>query len=213
VVLFFADDLAFYTYHRVHHEVRLFWAQHVVHHSSQHFNLSTALRQQWVLMTELPFWIPLALMGFSPAMIVGMHAVSLIYQYWIHTEAIGKLPRWFEFFFNTPSHHRVHHGSNPQYLDRNYGGILIIWDRMFGSFEPEGERVKYGLTKNIHTFNPFKVFAHEWIAIWRDVRGADNWRDRFGYAFRGPGWQPGSAEDKRETEREKPPSQPPKIAA
>jgi sterol desaturase/sphingolipid hydroxylase (fatty acid hydroxylase superfamily) len=203
LALFLADDFAFYWYHRIHHEVRLFWAQHVVHHSSQHFNLSTALRQQWVLMTELPFWIPLALVGFSPAMIVGMHAVSLMYQYWIHTEAIGKLPRWYEFFFNTPSHHRVHHGSNPQYLDRNYGGILIIWDRMFGSFEPEGERVRYGLTKNIHTFNPFKVFAHEWLAIWRDVRGAENWHDRLGYMFRGPGWQPGSTVDKRETERER----------
>jgi sterol desaturase/sphingolipid hydroxylase (fatty acid hydroxylase superfamily) len=199
--LFLCDDLAFYWYHRVHHEVRLFWAQHVVHHSSQHFNLSTALRQQWVLMTELPFWAPLALLGFTPAMIVGMHAVSLMYQYWIHTETIRKLPRWYEFIFNTPSHHRVHHGSNAQYLDRNYGGILIIWDRIFGSFEPEGERVKYGLTKNIHTFNPLKVFAHEWIAIWRDVRGAKSRRERLGYMFRGPGWSP-DGDDRREAERE-----------
>jgi sterol desaturase/sphingolipid hydroxylase (fatty acid hydroxylase superfamily) len=201
-LLFLADDLAFYWYHRIHHEVRLFWAQHVVHHSSERFNLSTALRQQWLLMTELPFWAPLALLGFQPAMIVGMHAVSLMYQYWIHTEAVRKLPRWYEAVFNTPSHHRVHHGSNHQYLDRNYGGILIVWDRLFGSFEPEGERVVYGLTKNIRTHNPLKVFAHEWIAIWRDVRAADAWRDRLGYVFRGPGWSPGSTEDRRELERE-----------
>ncbi|MFY9265706.1 MAG: sterol desaturase family protein [Solirubrobacterales bacterium] len=204
ILLFFADDFAFYWYHRVHHEVRLFWAQHVVHHSSERFNLSTALRQQWVLMTELPFWAPLALLGFSPAMIVGMHAVSLMYQYWIHTEAIGKMPRWYESVFNTPSHHRVHHGSNPQYLDRNYGGVLIIWDRIFGSFEPEGDRVVYGLTKNIHSYNPLKVFAHEWIAIWRDVRAAPTWRRKFGHMFRGPGWTPDSDEDKRELEREAP---------
>jgi sterol desaturase/sphingolipid hydroxylase (fatty acid hydroxylase superfamily) len=202
LVLFLCDDFAFYSYHRIHHEVRLFWAQHVVHHSSQHFNLSTALRQQWVLMTELPFWLPLAFLGFTPAMIVGMHAVSLMYQYWIHTETIRKLPRWYEFIFNTPSHHRVHHGSNAEYLDRNYGGILIIWDRMFGSFEPEGARVKYGLTKNIHTFNPLKVFAHEWQAIWRDVRSADTFREKAGYMFRGPGWTPAGGEDKRELERE-----------
>ncbi len=190
VALLLADDFAFYWYHRIHHEVRFFWAQHVVHHSSQHFNLSTALRQPWVLMTELPFWIPLALAGFSPAMIVGMHAVSLIYQYGIHTETIDRLPRPVELVFNTPSHHRVHHGSNPQYLDRNYGGILIIWDRLFATFEPEDERVRYGLTKNIHTFNPLKVVSHEWIAIWRDVRAAKNWRERAGYVLRGPGWQP-----------------------
>ncbi|MGH2905880.1 MAG: sterol desaturase family protein, partial [Solirubrobacterales bacterium] len=107
-----------------------------------------------------------------------------------------------EFVFNTPSHHRVHHGSNAQYLDRNYGGIMIIWDRIFGSFEPEGDRVKYGLTKNIHSFNFGRVFAHEWVALWKDVRGARTWRDRFGYVFRGPGWIPGSETDKRELVRE-----------
>ncbi|HEV7917955.1 MAG TPA: sterol desaturase family protein [Solirubrobacterales bacterium] len=205
--LFLADDFAFYWYHRIHHEVRLFWAQHVVHHSSERFNLSTALRQQWLLMTELPFWAPLAILGFQPAMIVGMHAVSLMYQYWIHTEAIKKMPRWFEAVLNTPSHHRVHHGSNEQYLDRNYGGILIIWDRIFGSFEPEGERVKYGLTKNIHTHNPLKVFSHEWVAIWRDVRAADTWRERFGYMFRGPGWSPDGEGDRRERERDREPAE------
>lgn len=203
LLLFLADDIFFYWYHRTHHEIRLLWAQHVVHHSSRHFNLSTALRQQWVPMTELPFLIPLALLGFSPVMIVGMQAVSLIYQYWIHTETIEKLPRWYEFIFNTPSHHRVHHGANHQYLDRNYGGVLIIWDRLFGSFEPEGEKVVYGLTKNIHSFNPLRVFSHEWVAIWKDMRAGGSWRRRLGYVFRGPGWTPDGAEDRRELERER----------
>lgn len=189
-LLFVADDLAFYWYHRVGHRVRIAWASHVVHHSSEHYNLSTALRQPWVPMTALPFWLPLALLGFAPWMILGMQAVSLIYQFGLHTERIGKLPRPIEFVFSTPSHHRVHHGANEQYLDKNYGGILILWDRLFGTFEPEGERVRYGLTTNIGTFNPVKVATHEWQAIWADVRSAESWRDRAGYALRGPGWRP-----------------------
>jgi hypothetical protein len=115
---------------------------------------------------------------------------NLIYQFWIHTERIGHLPRWYEAVFNTPSHHRVHHGAQQQYLDRNYGGELIIWDRIFGTFEPEGERVRYGLTKNINTFNPVRVNFHEYIAIWNDLRHSGSWRDRLGVLFRGPGWRP-----------------------
>jgi len=122
VLLFFADDFAYYWFHRIHHEVRVFWASHVVHHSSQHYNLSTALRQTWTPMTALPFWAGLALLGFQPWMILTQQAISLIYQFWIHTERIGRLPAPIEFVFNTPSHHRVHHGSNELYLDRNYGG-------------------------------------------------------------------------------------------
>ena len=190
VLLFFADDLAYYWFHRISHEVRVFWASHVVHHSSQHYNLSTALRQTWTPMTALPFWIPLALAGFEPWMILTQQAVSLIYQFWIHTERIGRLPRAIEYVFNTPSHHRVHHGSNDVYLDRNYAGILIVWDRLFGSFQGEEEPVRYGLTKNIETFNPTRVAFHEWIDIGRDVRRARSWRDRLGYMLRGPGWQP-----------------------
>ncbi len=196
VLLFFADDLAYYWFHRVSHEVRVFWGSHVVHHSSEHFNLSTALRQTWVPMTYVPFWIPLALLGFAPWMILLQQSVSLIYQFWIHTERIRTMPRWFEAVFNTPAHHRVHHGANQQYLDKNYAGILIIWDRLFGTFEPEGERVRYGLTKNIKTFNPVRAAFHEYIAIWHDVRGARNWHDRMGYMFGGPGWQP-DGHDKR----------------
>lgn len=189
VLLFFADDLAFYCYHRCHHRIRLFWASHVVHHSSEHYNLSTALRQDWSPFTGSMFWMPLGLF-FEPWMIVLAMSWNLLYQFTLHTEAIDKLPRPIEFVFNTPSHHRVHHGSQEQYLDRNYAGILIIWDRMFGSFEPEGERVRYGLTTNIETFNPVRVAYGEFANIWRDVKGADSWRHRLNYAFRGPGWKP-----------------------
>ena len=217
VLLFFLDDFAYYWFHRVSHEVRLFWGSHVVHHSSQHFNLSTALRQTWVPMTYFPFWIPLALMGYRPWMIFTQQSISLIYQFWIHTEKIGKLPRPIEFIFNTPSHHRVHHGSQHQYLDKNYAGILIIWDRMFGTFEPEGERVRYGLTKNLTTFNPAKVAFHEYRSIRDDVRGANSWRERFGYVFGGPGWTPDHLADRRELEREVPdeprPAQAPPLGA
>jgi len=191
VLLFFLDDFAYYWFHRISHEVRLFWASHVVHHSSQHFNLSTALRQTWVPMTYFPFWMPIALLGYPPWMIFTMQAVSLMYQFWIHTERIGELPRPVEFVFNTPSHHRVHHGANDIYLDRNYAGILIIWDRMFGTFRGEEEKVQYGLTKNIGTFRPLMVAFHEYRAMWRDVRSADNWHDRLGYVFGGPAWRPG----------------------
>jgi sterol desaturase/sphingolipid hydroxylase (fatty acid hydroxylase superfamily) len=199
VLLFFGDDLCYYTYHRAHHRIRLFWATHVVHHSSQHYNLSTALRQDWTPFSSIFFWAPLALLGFQPWMILLAISWNLLYQFWIHTEKIHRLPSWYEAVLNTPSHHRVHHGANEQYLDRNYAGILIIWDRMLGTFEPEGERVRYGLTRNIETFNPVRVAWHEFAAIWRDVRAARTWRDRLGYTFRGPGWEPAQAREKRET--------------
>lgn len=190
IALFVADDFVYYWYHRTHHTIRVFWASHVVHHSSQYYNLSTALRQPWTPFTSLPFWLPLAFLGFAPWMIVLQQAVSLVYQFFIHTERVGKLWRPVEFIMNTPSHHRVHHGSNSAYLDTNYGGILIVWDRLFGTFTPEGERPVYGLTKNIDTFNPVRVATHEFVSIWRDLRTARSWRHRFGYVFGGPGWTP-----------------------
>ena len=204
VALFFADDLAYYWFHRVSHENRVFWASHVVHHSSRHYNLSTALRQSWVPMTYLPFWLPLLLVGFAPWMVLLAQSWSLIYQFGLHTERIGKLPWPLEAVLNTPSHHRVHHGANEQYLDRNYGGILIIWDRLFGTYEPEdgahaaeggGSGVLYGLTKNIETFNPVRVAFHEYIALWRDVRRAPTWRERAGHVWHGPGWVPAAAQE------------------
>ncbi|HEX4109692.1 MAG TPA: sterol desaturase family protein [Solirubrobacteraceae bacterium] len=190
VALFFADDFSYYWYHRASHRIRIFWATHVVHHSSQRYNLSTALRQPWTPFDNIIFWAWEPLVGFKPWMVFLAQSWNLLYQFWIHTETIGSLPRPIEAIFNTPSHHRVHHGSQSQYLDRNYAGILIIWDRLLGTFEPEGERVRYGLTKNIDTFNPVRAAFHEYGAIWRDVRGARRWRDRVGYLVRGPGWQP-----------------------
>jgi sterol desaturase/sphingolipid hydroxylase (fatty acid hydroxylase superfamily) len=190
VLLFFADDLAYYWFHRVSHESRVFWASHVVHHSSQHYNLSTALRQTWVPMTYLPFWLPLPLLGFEPWMVLLAQSWSLIYQFWIHTERIQRFPRWIEGIFNTPSHHRVHHGMNHRYLDKNYGGILIVWDRVFGTWEPESERVRYGLTKQLETMHPVKVAFHEYVALWGDVRAARGLRTRLNVLFRGPGWSP-----------------------
>jgi sterol desaturase/sphingolipid hydroxylase (fatty acid hydroxylase superfamily) len=190
VLLFFADDLAYYWFHRVSHESRVFWASHVVHHSSQHYNLSTALRQTWVPMTYLPFWLPLPLLGFEPWMVLLAQSWSLIYQFFLHTERVRRLPRWAEAVLNTPSHHRVHHGSNQIYLDRNYGGILVIWDRLFGTFEPEGERVRYGLTRNLETHNPVRVAFHEYIDLWRDVRAVPGARPKLEVLLRGPGFTP-----------------------
>ena len=190
VLLFFADDFSYYWFHRISHESRGFWASHVVHHSSQHYNLSTALRQTWVPMTYFPFWLWMPAVGFEPWMVLLAQAWSLIYQFWIHTERIRRLPIWFEAIFNTPSHHRVHHGVNDQYLDRNYGGILIIWDRLFGTYEPEGERVRYGLTTQLRSYRPIQVAFHEYIAMWHDIRRAPRIRDKLGVVFRGPGWRP-----------------------
>jgi sterol desaturase/sphingolipid hydroxylase (fatty acid hydroxylase superfamily) len=194
VLLFFADDLSYYWFHRVSHESRLFWGSHVVHHSSERYNLSTALRQTWVPMTYFPFWAWMPLVGFPVWMILLAQAWSLIYQFWIHTERIRRLPRWFEAIFNTPSHHRVHHGSNDAYLDRNYAGILIIWDRLFGTWTEETEPVRYGLTKNIRTSRPTRVAFHEYAALWHDLKRVPRWRERVGLLYHGPGWRPATLE-------------------
>ncbi|NGN64205.1 sterol desaturase family protein [Streptomyces sp. A7024] len=188
-----AQDFCYYWSHRGHHVVRLLWASHVVHHSSRKFNLSTALRQPWTSATSWPFYLPMILCGVHPAALAFCSSVNLVYQFWIHTERIGRLPRPVEYVLNTPSHHRVHHASQGNYLDRNFGGILIVWDRLFGSFEPEREPCAYGLTKNITTFNPLRVATHEYAAIARDVRAAGDWRERAARVFRGPGWQPSAA--------------------
>ena len=193
VLIFFADDLAYYWFHRISHECRLFWASHVVHHSSQHYNLSTALRQTWSggFYTFI-FWLWLPLLGFHPAMILLQMSISLLYQFWIHTEAIHKMPIWFEAVFNTPSHHRVHHGSNPLYLDRNHAGILIIWDKLFGTFQPEleEEKVVYGLVKNINTYNPIKIAFIEWVDMFKDAfSGQKSLINRLLYLVKPPGWK------------------------
>ncbi len=185
-----AQDFCYYWSHRSHHVIRVLWACHVVHHSSQRFNLSTALRQPWTSFTSWLFYLPMAAVGIHPAVIAFCGSINLVYQFWIHTERIDKMWRWFEFAFNTPSHHRVHHGAQGDYLDRNFGGVLIIWDRLFGSFAPETERVIYGLTKNIETYNPLRVAYHEYAAIARDVWHAKRWRDRLNHLIRPPGWTP-----------------------
>jgi sterol desaturase/sphingolipid hydroxylase (fatty acid hydroxylase superfamily) len=191
LLLFFLDDFSYYWFHRMNHEVRLLWAGHVNHHSSQYLNLATALRQGvGERLHKFLFWLWLPLLGFDPLMILTMIGINLFYQFWIHSPAIGKLHPAIEAVFNTPSHHRVHHGSNTRYLDRNHGGVLIIWDRLFGTFSPESddEPVNYGLTSNIESYNPWIVLSHEYAAILRDLKRADKWRDRLRYLLLAPGW-------------------------
>jgi sterol desaturase/sphingolipid hydroxylase (fatty acid hydroxylase superfamily) len=183
-------DLLYYWEHRFMHEVRLFWAHHVTHHSSQRYNLSTALRQPWSPFLVVWVFAPMPLLGYSTATTRRAGQLNLLYQYWIHTEVVDRLPALAEKVLNTPSHHRVHHGANKQYIDKNYGGILIVWDKLFGTFEPELRRVKYGLTKNIRTFHPIKVGYHEFVDIARDVRRSRSLRQALGHVFGPPGWQP-----------------------
>jgi sterol desaturase/sphingolipid hydroxylase (fatty acid hydroxylase superfamily) len=189
-LLIVAEDFCYYWFHRAHHEVRLLWAAHVNHHSSQRYNLSTALRQSWTTPFTGPlFWLPLPLIGFDPVMILTAQAISLVYQFWIHTEHIDRLGP-LEWIFNTPSHHRVHHGSNPEYLDRNHGGILIIWDRLFGTFEKERAPVHYGLTTNIETYNPIRIAFHEWGAMLRDAWKSRSVGTALAVLVRSPAWRP-----------------------
>lgn len=199
---FVLDDLAYFFSHWFMHRVRWGWASHVIHHSSQHYNLSTALRQTWTGFFSLTwtFRLPLFLIGFHPAMVFFCVGINLIYQFWIHTEAVGRLPRWVEAVMNTPSHHRVHHATNPRYLDRNYAGVFIVWDRMFGTFEPErdDERPRYGIVKNLGTFNVVWAAFHEWIGIARDLRSAKNWCERWRYVAGPPGWSPDGSRDTAE---------------
>jgi sterol desaturase/sphingolipid hydroxylase (fatty acid hydroxylase superfamily) len=185
-----AWDFIYYWNHRLMHEARYLWAIHVVHHSSERFNLSTALRQP--VADSFGTFVPysaLCYLGVRPSLIEQARGVNLLYQFWIHTDLIPKLGK-FEELFNTASHHRVHHGRNRRYIDRNHGSILILWDRLFGTFEreDEAEPVIYGLTKNIHTDNPVTIATHEYKDILRDVADSDNWADRLSFVVRGPGW-------------------------
>lgn len=202
LLLFVVEDLCYYAFHRASHEIRFFWAAHINHHSSQHYNLSTALRQSWTTPFTGPlFWLPLPLLGFPPWMVLTQQAISLLYQYWIHTEAIRRVG-WLEHVFNTPSHHRVHHGANPRYLDRNHAGILIIWDKLFGTFEPESEPVRYGLTTNITSHHPVHIAFHEWRAIGADLRRARSLREALLYVFGPPGWSPDGSRKTSRQQRE-----------
>jgi len=188
---FVLDDLKYYWVHRAGHRIRWMWAAHVNHHSSQHYNLSTALRQTWTgsFTFGLLFALPLVLLGFHPVMLGIVGGFNLIYQFWIHTEAIDRMPRWFEAVMNTPSHHRVHHATNPRYLDRNYAGVFIIWDKMFGTFEAErhDEQIRYGIVKQLGSFNLLWSVFHEWIGMITDIVRAP-WRHKLSYLLREPGW-------------------------
>ena len=203
VLAFVIDDFAYYVFHRMAHRVRWFWASHVIHHSSQHYNLSTALRQTWTGFISLGFLfrLPLAFIGFPPPMLVFVAGLNLVYQFWIHTEVVGKCPRWFEAVMNTPSHHRVHHATNPRYLDKNYAGVFIIWDRMLGTFTPErdDDRPIYGIVHNLGSFNLIWAAFHEWVGIARDVWAAPTVRAKLNYMIKPPGWSHDGSRDTSET--------------
>lgn len=188
-----AQDFVYYWKHRAAHRVRWFWSAHVVHHSSEHYNLTTALRQPWNnhITGHVMLSTPLVLIGIHPLLLAFVSALNLLYQFWIHTEAINKMPRWFEYIFNTPSHHRAHHATNPRYLDSNFAGIFITWDRMFGSFVPEqeGEPITYGIVKPVGTFNPVKIAFVEMVNIFKDMGGRGlTLTQRLGYMFAPPGY-------------------------
>jgi alkylglycerol monooxygenase len=190
IVLFLGVDCAYYWFHRIAHEYNAPWAGHVVHHSSEEYNLAVALRQgtfqgvfSWV------FYLPLALLGYPPAWFAAMSSFDTLYQFWIHTRLIGKLGP-LEWVLNTPSHHRVHHGRNPKYLDKNYAGTLIVWDRMFGTFKAEEEEPVYGLTKPLESWNPLWANLHVWRDLCRDAWLAPRWVDKVRIWFMPQGWRP-----------------------
>jgi alkylglycerol monooxygenase len=186
VILFFVDDLAYYVFHRVSHESRLFWNFHVVHHSSEQYNLSVAVRQSWFSgILHWIFYAPVMLLGFAPWMFALMHGFNLIYQFWIHTKTVKRLGP-LEWVLNTPSHHRVHHGVNEQYLDKNYAGVLIIWDRLFGSFIEEEEEPRYGIIKPLKSYNPLWINTHGWVEMWHAIKRQVGFRAKLRCVFASP---------------------------
>lgn len=192
--LFLLQDFCYYWFHRAHHRIRCMWASHVVHHSSQSLNLSTAFRQSFTypLSGMWLFWVPIVLIGFEPELVLGSVLLSLAYQFFIHTQTIGTLGP-LEWILNTPSHHRVHHARNPEYIDRNYAGVLIIWDRLFGTFVKERDdiQIDYGITRQIHSYNPLYLTLHEWGDMFKDVfSGHKTLWQRLGHIWRAPEWQP-----------------------
>lgn len=191
LIAFIIGDFKYYWSHRLAHRIRWWWMAHVVHHSSEHYNLTTALRQPWTnhITGAVIMSMPMVWLGFHPLLVGFVGALNLLYQFWIHTETIDKCPKWFEAIFNTPSHHRVHHGRNPQYLDRNYAGTLIIWDKLFGTFEPEGERPDYGIITPVRSYNPVRIAFNELVNIFKDVsRPGLSMSQRFRYIVYPPGY-------------------------
>lgn len=208
LLCFLLVDLAYYASHRIAHTVRWFWASHVVHHSSEHYNLSIAVRQGWtgLLSIDLPFRLLLFFIGFPPPMLLLCIGLNLVYQFWIHTETIGRLPRWIEAVMNTPAHHRIHHATNPRYLDRNFAGVFIVWDRLFGTFEAErvGDTPRYGIVTPVGSFNPIRVAFHEWQSIGQDVLTAPGLSNKLGYMWRAPGWYHDGKRDTSGTQEPRP---------
>ncbi|MEN9509067.1 MAG: hypothetical protein RLZZ621_1630 [Gemmatimonadota bacterium] len=193
VAAFVAVDFAYYWFHRLSHEVNVLWAGHIVHHSSEEYNLAVALRQSAVGgLLSWVFYVPLAVLGMSWTQFAVCYALNLVYQFWIHTRAIGRLPAWCEAVLNTPSHHRVHHGVDPEYQDRNYAGVFIVWDRWFGTFTPERQEPVYGLTSPLRSWNPLWAQVHHYVAIARRVWRTPSWRDRWHVVFGSPAWRPAS---------------------
>ena len=191
VLCFLLVDHQYYWFHRLSHEINFIWASHVPHHSSEEYNLTVALRQGAIQgLFSFPFYIPLALLGFPFVMFVVLSQLNTLYQFWIHTREMGKLWRPFEFIFNTPSNHRVHHGINPQYIDKNHAGTLMIWDRMYGTFVDEDEPVVYGITNPLNTWSPLWAQTHYWVEIFRLSMAAPRWRDKILVWFKEPGWMP-----------------------
>ncbi|HWB65139.1 MAG TPA: sterol desaturase family protein [Chitinophagales bacterium] len=191
VLLFFAVDFFYYWFHRLAHEISFMWGSHVVHHQSEEYNLTVALRQAWYQGAfSFVFYLPLAVLGFDPVMFIVISQLVTLYQFWIHTKLIKKLPRPIEFFFNTPSHHRVHHGVNPQYIDKNHAGTFIIWDRMFGTFEPEVEEVVYGITKQPNSWNPIWLNFEYWWGLFKDLFKVHKIKEGVYMLVKMPGWKP-----------------------
>ncbi|KZX57039.1 fatty acid hydroxylase [Halioglobus sp. HI00S01] len=190
IVIFFAIDLTFYWYHRASHRVRFLWAVHMNHHCSQHMNFSVAFRQAWFgPLSKVPFFIALPLVGFDPSITAVAGVIATLWGVVGHTQVIGRLPRPFEFLFNTPSAHRVHHGSNPEYIDKNYGNIFMLWDHLFGTYAKEESPVRYGLIKNIDSNNPIKLTFYVWQQIARDLLQSRSGHDRWMSVFGPPEWQ------------------------
>lgn len=179
-------DLCSYWAHRISHLQRFWWTTHVPHHSANNYNLAVSFRLSWIQEFKILFFIPVTITGFHPMIFFVVNQVAVLFQFWVHTEYIKKLPRWIEYIFATPSNHRVHHGSQEKYIDKNFGATFIIWDRMFGTFQPEEERPRYGLTIPVHSGNPFRLVFQETIDMIQDVRKATTWRERIWYLFGSP---------------------------
>ena len=186
ILCFVVLDFFRYWAHRFGHETSIFWATHVTHHNSEKYNLSTSFRLSWTQQIKVVFFLPISFLGFHPVIFFFCHQIAVLYQFWIHTEYIRKLPKWISFIFVTPSHHRVHHGKNEHYLDKNYGSTFIIWDRMFGTFQPEDEQAVYGILEQPKHYNPIKLVFHVWVDIYKNMRKAGSLKKATLILFQSP---------------------------